>query len=416
MKRLLKVTVMTGMLTLLKMAIGFVIAKVIAVYTGPAGMAMLGQVQSLIGGINGIVTAPVGSGVVRFTAEHSKRDISECIPWWRASLQWTLILLAIIIPLGLLLSQEVSLWLLHRNDFAWVIILIISALPLSIIGTLFNSVINGQQQYKRYIILGMISSLVSGGIMLAMIFIANIQGALIAATLQSALIGLVMLIMNIRQPWCRLHYWFGKTNRSARNDISGYMIMAITSAAIVPISIISVRTILIDSLGWSAAGEWQAVWKISEVYLSVITIALGTYYLPRLSSLSDKILIISEIQQTARVIIPIVSLMAVIIYCLRDVVISVLFTPEFQGARDLFFAQFSGDVVKIASWIYAYPMLSKGKVKWFVCTEVTFSFLFVVFSYIFIPIFDVNGVSIAYLFNYMLCFFYIKLNYKRFLK
>ena len=49
MKRLLKVTAMTGLLTLLRMAMGFVIAKVVAVYTGPAGMAMLGQVQSKIG-------------------------------------------------------------------------------------------------------------------------------------------------------------------------------------------------------------------------------------------------------------------------------------------------------------------------------------------------------------------------------
>ena len=69
MKRLLKVTAMTGLLTLLRMAMGFVIAKVVAIYTGPTGMAMLGQVQSMVGSLNGIINAPAGSGVVCFTAE-----------------------------------------------------------------------------------------------------------------------------------------------------------------------------------------------------------------------------------------------------------------------------------------------------------------------------------------------------------
>ena len=83
MKRLLKVTAMTGLLTLIKMAMGFVIAKVVAIYTGPTGMAMLGQVQSMVGSLNGIINAPAGSGVVRFTAEHKDNGFAACSPWWR---------------------------------------------------------------------------------------------------------------------------------------------------------------------------------------------------------------------------------------------------------------------------------------------------------------------------------------------
>ncbi|MGL4894240.1 MAG: O-antigen flippase, partial [Shewanella sp.] len=102
MKRLLKVTAMTGLLTLLRMAMGFVIAKVVAIYTGPTGMAMLGQVQSMVGSLNGIINAPAGSGVVRFTAEYKEQGFDACAPWWRAALQWVLIISTIAIPLGLL--------------------------------------------------------------------------------------------------------------------------------------------------------------------------------------------------------------------------------------------------------------------------------------------------------------------------
>jgi O-antigen/teichoic acid export membrane protein len=54
LKKLLTVTLFSGLLTLVRMASGFFIAKVVASHTGPTGIAMLGQVQSLLSIMNGI--------------------------------------------------------------------------------------------------------------------------------------------------------------------------------------------------------------------------------------------------------------------------------------------------------------------------------------------------------------------------
>lgn len=414
MKRLLKVTAMTGLLTLLKMVMGFVIAKVVAVYTGPSGMAMLGQVQSMVGCLNGIINAPVGSGIVRYTAEKKDQGFEACAPWWRAALQWVLIISAVAIPTGLLMANHIADWLFQDESLAWIVMATICVLPLSAIGTLCNSVINGQQLYRRYVGLGMLSALVSAAVMLTMIMLANIQGALFAAAVQAALIGLVMFIANLRQPWFRLQYWWGSSTPEARRSIGGYMLMAITSALTVPISLILVRTILIHQVGWEAAGHWQAVWKISEVYLGVITMALGTYYLPRLSSLVGVDAIADEINKTARIIIPVVAVMALCVYLLRDLAIWILFTSDFTAARDLFAIQLCGDVIKIASWLYAYPMLSRGATKWFMSVEVIFSTTFVILTYIFVSYVGIKGATIAYLVNYSICFLIIFLNLKKF--
>lgn len=414
MRRLLKVTAMTGLLTLLKMAMGFVIAKVVAIYTGPTGMAMLGQVQSMVGSLNGVINAPVGSGIVRYTAEKKELGFEACAPWWRAAVQWVLIISAITIPSGLLLAEHIANWLFQDRALAWIVMATVCVLPLSAIGTLCNSVINGQQLYRRYVGLGMLSALISGGVMLSMIVMANIQGALLAAAVQAALIGLVMLVVNLRQPWLRVQYWWGSTTKEARKAIGGYMLMAITTALTVPISLILVRTILVDQVGWEAAGHWQAVWKISEVYLGVITMALGTYYLPRLSSLVGVDAIVNEIHRTALVIIPIVGVMALGVYLLRDVAIWLLFTEEFRSARDLFAIQLCGDVAKIASWLYAYPMLSRGAAKWFMTTEVFFSIIFVIISYLLILSMGTKGAALAYAINYSLYFIFVFANVKRF--
>lgn len=414
MKRLLKVTAMTGLLTLLRMAMGFVIAKVVAIYTGPTGMAMLGQVQSMVGSLNGIINAPAGSGVVRFTAEYKEQGFDACAPWWRAALQWILIISTIAIPLGLLFAKPMASSLFKDVNLAWLVMATVCVLPFAAIGTLCNSVINGQQLYRRYVGLGMLSALISGGIMLVMITLYNIQGALLAAAIQSAIIGVVMLIANLRQPWFKLRYWWGVIDPKAHKQIGGYMLMAITSALTVPISLILVRNILIDQVGWNATGQWQSVYKISEVYLGVITMALGTYYLPRLSSLTGVDAIVSEIHKTARLIIPIVAAMALGVYLLRDIAITLLFTDEFRFARELFAIQLTGDVIKIASWLYAYPMLSRGATKWFMGTEIFFSLSFVVLTYLFVANFGLKGATIAYLVNYSMYFITIYLNVKRF--
>ncbi|MDY7841368.1 O-antigen translocase [Aeromonas caviae] len=414
MKRLFKVTAMTGLLTLLKMAMGFVIAKVVAIYTGPTGMAMLGQVQSLVGSLNGIINAPAGSGVVRFTAEYKNQGFEACAPWWRAALQWVLIISAIAIPSGIILAEPVAAWLFQDKALAWVVIATISVLPLTAIGTLCNSVINGQQLYRRYVGLGMLSALISSGVMLGMIAWQNIEGALLAAAMQAALIGVVMLITNLRQPWFKLRYWWGAVEPKARKDICGYMLMAITSALTVPVSLILVRNILIAQVGWDATGQWQAVYKISEVYLGVITMALGTYYLPRLASLHGVDSIVREIHKTASVVIPLVSIMALGVYLLRDVAISLLFTDEFRSARDLFAIQLAGDVIKIATWLFAYPMLSRGATKWFMGTEILFSLSFVILTYFFVSQMGLKGATISYLVNYLICFIITFLNLKKF--
>ncbi|GJA18764.1 O-antigen translocase [Aeromonas caviae] len=413
MKRLLKVTAMTGLLTLLRMAMGFVIAKVVAIHTGPTGLAMLGQVQSLVASLNGIISAPVGNGVVRFTAEYQAEGIEACSPWWRAAWQWVLILSAIIIPLSLCLSEILSAWLFKNSSLSWVVVVTVLILPLSAISTFFNSIINGLQQYRRFVGLSMLSVLLSSALMLAMISIYNIEGALLAAATQSALIGIVMLCANIRQPWFKLCYWWGRVDEKARNDIRNYILMAITSALTVPTSIILIRNIITGQLGWDAAGQWQAVWKISEVYLGVVTTALGTYYLPKLSSLKNVNLISREVNKTACVIIPVVIFIAVCIYLLRDVVISLLFTEAFKNARELFAVQLTGDVVKIIAWLYAYPMLSRGATSWYVGSEILFSFLFVFLSYALINDMGLIGVNISYLVTYSSYLLFVSILFKK---
>lgn len=407
MKSFLKVTISSALLTLLRIGSGFIVAKAVAVYAGPGGMAMLGQLQNMIAALNGVVTAPVGNGLIRYTAEHHANGIEACAPWWRACTRWLAFVFVATVPIALFFTNSISEWIFGSSNYAWLIVIAILALPLAAINTLLASVTNGLQQYKRFIGLSMVSVVIATAVMLSLVVTLKVNGALMAAALFSGISGTVMIIGTIRQPWFRLRYWIGNVDKVKMRGAGAYVAMAAASALCVPISLMLVRNLLVQKLGWSVAGQWQAVYKISEVYLGVITMALSTYYLPRLSAVSGFDAIKAEIWSITRFVMPIVCVLAIIVYCLRDVAISLLFTEQFRAARDLFAVQLLADVVKILSWLFAFPMLSRGAAKWFIGTEVIFSLSLPALALLFVDKFGANGANLAYLVNYILYFAFV---------
>ena len=414
MSKLLKVTASTGVLTLAKMAMGFAIAKVVALYTGPSGMALLGQIQGVVAVLTGVTNAPVSSGIVRYTSENNNKGLHMCSPWWRASLLWVGIIFVALLPVSFFASDNIAAYFFGDTKYSWVIYVIVFTLPITSFGTLFISIINGLQNYKRFVAINFISVFISSIVMIALIVKLNIKGAVIAAAVQTALIGIIIITINVNQQWVTLKNFFGQINPEAFKSIGKYVLMAMTSALVMPVSLLIVRNLLVQHVGWEDAGLWQAVWKISEVYLGVITIALSTYYLPKLSQINEMDHIMREITTTAKTIIPMVSLIALAIYLSRDILIAVLFTNEFREARDLFAIQFFGDIIKIIAWLYAFPMLSRCAVKWYIGTEVFFGAVFTLLSYTLIPVYGLSGANYAYLFSYILYGLLIITNVKRF--
>ncbi|HIF9471052.1 TPA: O-antigen translocase [Photobacterium damselae] len=413
MKKFFSVTALTALLTLFRMCTSFIVAKIVAIYTGPSGIAMLGQIQGVVGVLNGIINSPVSSGVVRYTSENIDSGYNHCAPWWKASIIWIITISIIIIPLGIIFNKYISEALFHDNTYGWLISLICISLPFTAINTFLLSIVNGLQKYKSYIILGALSTLITTILMVTLVSFFSIDGALLAASINTGVSGLIMICVAYHYPWFKLVYFIGRVDKDKILKIGSYVLMATTSALTVPLSIVIVRNILITQVGWDHSGQWQAVWRISEVYLSIITISLGTYFLPRLSKLSTAIEIKKEVNKMALVIMPIVIILAISVYFLRDIIITILFTNEFRNARDLFLIQLCGDVVKILSWLYAYPMLSRGAVKWYVSSEILFAITFISSTFLFVSEFGVNGANMSYLFSYIIYFMFVCFNFNK---
>jgi PST family polysaccharide transporter len=228
----------------------------------------------------------------------------------------------------------------------------------------------------------------------------GLYGKLIAFTINPAIVLFSTTTMVARSDWFKAKFLWGKINIPALRELSGFGMMGLTSVLVIQFTFILIRDYLSTNLSLTAAGYWQASWKISEIYLMLVTSTLSVYYLPRLAEIRAAPELKAEIINVYRFVMPVVAVGAVTIYLLRDFIIRTLFTPDFLPMRDLFPWQLAGDVIKIGSWTLGYIMLGRAMVKFYIITEIAFSISFFLLSRLFIGIFGLVGVSMAYAINY----------------
>jgi PST family polysaccharide transporter len=302
-------------------------------------------------------------------------------------------------------SEELSQLVLKEATFSSVFTVFGFTLVLFALNTVLMSILNGQKEIKKYIVVNIVSSLFSLFLTSFLIMQLNLIGALYALVVNQSVIFFVTLAFVIKSQWFKWEYFRGGIDKLSLIKLSKFSLMAITTALTVSVSHMIVRNYIGDTLSWNDAGYWQAIWYVSTIYLMLVTTSLGVYYLPRLSEITDHTELKKEIVSGYKIIMPIVIVSALSIYIFRNYVISIAFSDKFQPIADLFLWQMVGDVVKIASWLLAYLMIAKAMARIFIYTEIVFSVSFVMLSVLFINNFGLVGITYAFSLNYLLYLF-----------
>ena len=400
---LIKTSVLTGISTVIKLVSAFVINKVIAIYIGPSGLAIVGQLQSFTSIITTFSNGAISSGIVKYTAEY--QDIEEKKKIFSSSIVISLICSLIISIFLFVFSDYLSELILKDIQYSSVFIIFGATIFLFALNMVLISILNGQKEIKKYVLVNIAGSIFSLVFTSILIMQLNLMGALYAMVLNQSVIFFVTLAFVLKSSWFKLEYFKQGLDKESLSKLSKYSLMAIVSALTVPVSHLIIREYIGENLGWDSAGYWQGIWYISTMYLMLVTTTLGVYYLPRLSEIQDNKELRKEIFSGYKIIMPIVILASLIIFLLKEYVILIAFSKDFMPMMELFAWQLMGDVIKIASWLLAYLMLAKAMTKVFIYTEVLFSALFVGLSILFVDKFGLVGITYAYALNYLLYLF-----------
>jgi PST family polysaccharide transporter len=138
------------------------------------------------------------------------------------------------------------------------------------------SILNGQKEIKKYILVNIASSIFSLFFTSFLIMQLNLMGALYALVVNQSVIFFVTLVFVVKSNWFKLEYFKQGLDKESLSKLSRYSLMAITSALTVPVSHLIIREYIGENLGWDSAGYWQGIWYISTMYLMLVTTTLDS--------------------------------------------------------------------------------------------------------------------------------------------
>jgi len=380
--------------------------KILAVFVGPSGYALMGQLQNAITMLLALVSGTVSTGVTKYTAEYIEDDRKQHLVWQTAvfvGLSGSLIIGLIVA----IFHRSLALFVLKSDSYANIFLLFAVALPLFVINTFLLSVLNGKKEIKRFVVANISGSFLSLLITGIFAFYWGLYGALISLAINQSVIFFVTLWVCIKTNWFSITHFLGRVDIPSLRGLLHYTVMSIATTVLGPFAYILVRNLLAGRFSLEAAGHWEALMRISGVYLMFITTPLSVYYLPRLAELHDKHDIRKEMLNGYKIFLPLTAIGAFIIFLFRDWIITILFTKDFAPMRSLFAWQMAGDVFKIASWLLSFFLLSKAMTKSFLFTEIFFTATYVLFVWLATAKFYEQGAQIAYCVNYAFYFLFV---------
>lgn len=393
---LLSTSLWSGLSTVLRLASGLVVAKMIAVAGGPAALAVFGQFQSFLVLAAGISGTLFQSGIIKYAAEY-REDESRLAAMLATVIKLSALTALIGSVILLIFHDLIAELVLHQSGWSTLFLMTGIVLPLLVTNGIALALLNGMGQIRHFLLLNALTAFIN---MLMVVILSSwhgVEGGLYALLIGPILSGIVSIGYALKiHGRVLITASRGKIDATWGKSHLQFALMALVSLATSALLPMGIRDLLVEQVGWQEAGYWQAVWQTSGAYLSVITAGFSVYYLPKLSRLTSEMEIRQEMLTFYKTAMPIVLLMGGCVYLLREPILLMLYSEKFLFAAPLFAWQIAGDMLKVSSWVLSYMLMAKKMTVWYISSELVFVGVAYMANFVLIPDIGVLSPVIVY--------------------
>lgn len=155
--------------------------------------------------------------------------------------------------------------------------------------------------------------------------------------------------------------------------------------------------------GTEQVGFYQAGYTLINKYTGLILTALGMEYYPRLAKVAEsRLRLRAFVSQEINVAIAIMAPVVALFILLRELVVWILYTPEFNVILTFVSWGIIGTVLRTLSWCLAFTILAKGDGKTYLWTEAASAVINLVLNIVFYQWWGLTGLGIAFLVSYLI--------------
>ena len=409
----IKTSLYSGISTAISLLVRLISNKIVAVYLGTNGIFLLGQLKDFLRLSNVLSGFGIENGIIKYTSQFQESD-EELKKILSTSFKIHLIFSLIFSILILFFSNIIAEYLsLDFESKFYFLVLSISVISFSI-HTLLMSIINGIKRIKLYVTINVVSVIISAIVMITLVLKYAVIGALYALIINQIItLAVTCILFYLYKPF-KISLLFSSFDFNYFKKLSSFSIMAITGPTCLIISTFIVRYYISDEFDTNFAGSWEAMWRISAIYLLFLISTFKFYLIPTFSKLNNEDLK-EEVFKIWKVVIPIIVIITAGVYLLRDIIITVLLSKEFFLINEIIFFHLLGDIIKINCWVLGNILISKADTKAFVFFQIEWSVIFVILSYFLINAYGFWGVSLAYFITYIIHFSLLNIHLRKLL-
>ena len=409
----IKTSFLSGLSTAISLIARLISTKIVAVYLGTNGMFLMGQLKDFLRLGNTISSFGIENGIIKYTSEFDKQEI-ELKGIVGTSFKINFFSALIVSGLILVFKEKVSDFLqINFNQNFYFLILICSVISASI-HTCFLSIYNGLKKIKLYVLINIFSNVLSAIVIILLVLEMEIIGAFYALALNQILSLLINVMFYIYYRPFKIKWILESFITENLKKLSKFSVMAIAGPTCLIVSTFIIRDHIYNEFGSDYAGSWEAMWRISAIYLLFLITTFKFYLIPTFSKINDEKLK-QEVFKVWRVTIPIIIIITIGVYLTKNIIIDILLSKEFVLINAIIFFHLLGDVIKINCWVLGNIMISKADTKSFVFFQIEWSAIFIILSYLFIDMYGFVGVSISYFITYIIHFTLLNLYYRKLL-
>src|SRR5690606_22979569 len=345
------------------------------------------------------------NGVVKYIAEYRTDEI-KLQRLFSTTFVFVIIGSAITAVTLLLFSLEISQYLFSSPDYAYLIKLTAVVVPFIAIQRVFNGVINGLSEYKKYAKIDVISYLLSIVLTLIFLFQYNLDGVLVALAITPVVQVLVMLFFFYKVLREYIQFRNLKLQTPMAKALLAFTAMSFVSSILLPLVEIDIRSMLDEKISGRYAGIWTNMTVISQNYMVFSSSIFTLYVIPKFAGIYTEENFKKEVISIYKTLLPLFAAGMVLVYLFRNLIIELIYPGQIEMAA-LFKWQLMGDFIRLASLVLAHQFLAKKLVLNFIFTEILSLLLFYGFAYYLSGIYGVEGVVMAHFIRYVVYFFVV---------
>ena len=367
---------LTSLNTVVKVLSGIVLNKIIAVYLGPAGLAMLGQFQNFAGILTGIGNASIQTGVVKKIAENSEKKYRNKILVNASILVLVLSAVSSIIVFGF--SDYFAQVILFDVGFSTTIKIFSLSILFYAANVYFLSVLNGLREIRQLTFISILLSLIPILTIPLIITYFQISGVIYALILTQFLVFLLSYgVILKKHSYNFFKVKFSKFDMGVIKILLKFGLVSFLSGLFLSLSLLVIRSYIIESNSLESAGIWEAAYKISIYFNLLFLMPLSIHYMPKFSAMESVVKIDKEIKSVIKVLIfPLLFLIFFTYWFGVDIVL-LLFSVDFLLVHEILTIVMIAEVFKIFGGVYMTLFMAKQLFLQAILTDIVFTIAFV---------------------------------------